>query len=244
MIYDFVLRVAVALFQKLRIGLAVVLVSGTMMQDAQAGRPMVVDDAAIIDAKTCQLESWAQKNRDSTEYWAVPACNFSGNLEVAFGGARITSTEGTHSSAVLQGKTLFKVLDTNGWGAGLVFGNQFNPEGSVSGDLYARIPVSFSMLDDRFLLHTNLGWLREKETRRHAMTWGVGAETRLTGRTTLTFETFGQQRDKPLFQLGIRYQVVPDRVQLDASYGDRFGRGSAERFFTVGLVLFTNAILP
>ncbi|MBS3935141.1 MAG: hypothetical protein KGZ43_03120 [Sulfuritalea sp.] len=230
--YNFSLRAAVALS------------IGAMALSAHAGRPMVVDDAGIVGDRICQLETWVQKNRDSTEYWAVPACNFTGNLEVALGGARITSIAGTHTVAVIQGKTLFKTLDTNGWGAGLVFGNQFNPDNGVIGDLYANVPVSFSFQDDRFLLRTNLGRLREKETRRHATTWGVGAEMQLTERTAFTSETFGQHRGKPFFQLGIRHWVVPDRVQLDASYGNRFGRSSAERFFSVGLVLFSDAILP
>lgn len=230
--YDVVLRVAVVL------SLVVVVLT------AHAGRPMVVDDASIVGDKSCQLETWVQKNRDSTEYWAVPACNFTGNLEVALGGARITRGAETHTVTVMQGKTLIKTLDTNGWGAGLVFGNQFTPAQSVSGDLYASLPVSFSFQDDRFLLHTNLGWLRIKENSRQAMTWGVGAEMQLTERTAFTSETFGQHRGKPFFQIGIRHWVVPDRFQLDASYGDRFGRDSAERFFSIGLVLFTDAILP
>jgi hypothetical protein len=56
---------------------------------AHAGRPMVVDDAGIVAHRVCQMEAWTQRNQDTSEYWAVPACNFSGNLEVAVGAARV-----------------------------------------------------------------------------------------------------------------------------------------------------------
>ncbi len=42
---------------------------------AHAARPMYTDDARIVDPKSCQVESWIRFNRDSTEYWALPACN-------------------------------------------------------------------------------------------------------------------------------------------------------------------------
>lgn len=214
------------------------------MTSAHAGRPMTVEDAGLADARSCELESWVQHNRASTEYWAVSGCNFSGNFELALGAARITGEQGNHPTAVLQGKTLFKPLAPDDWGAGLVFGNQFRFGGSVIGDLYASVPVSFSFKDDRYIVHMNGGWLREKASGRHAMTWGLGAETRLTERTTLTSETFGLQRDKPFFQLGLKHWLLVDRLQLDASYGDRFGRSGAERYMSVGMVLFSNAMLP
>ena len=224
---------------KLRCGLLAWLAFALAMQTAHAGRPMIVDDASIVGVDRCQLESWTQVARGSTEYWAVPACNFSGNLEVAFGAARITGEQGTHTAAVLQGKTLFKAPGSNGWGAGLVFGNQFNPGNGVIGDLYASVPVSIAIQDDRFTVHTNVGWMREKIEARNVMTWGLGAETTLSERTILTSETFGQRHGKPFFQLGFKHWLVVDRLQLDATYGDRFGRGNAERFVSVGLVLFT-----
>jgi hypothetical protein len=90
---------------------------------AHAARPMITDDARIVDAKACQLESWIKKNPDSTEIWALPACNFTGNLELTLGGATTREAGRTHTTdVVMQGKTLFKAMDTNGWGIGLAAG--------------------------------------------------------------------------------------------------------------------------
>jgi hypothetical protein len=237
MLNEFVVMPA---WTRARSGLATVLAlaCAMTMAGAHAGRPMTVEDAAIADASSCQLESWVQNNRASTEYWALSGCNFSGNLELSLGAAHISGEYGNHPTAILQGKTLFKPLTPDGWGVGLVFGNQFQLGSRFIGDLYANVPVSFSFQDDRYIVHANMGWLHEKAAERHAMTWGLGAETKLTERTTLTTETFGQQRDKPFFQFGVKHWLLVDRLQLDTSYGDRFGRSNAERYVSVGMVFF------
>jgi hypothetical protein len=228
---------------------AVALSLGVVVLAAHAARPMVTDDARIVDAKSCQVESWIKKNRDSTEYWAVPACNFTGNLELSVGGARVSDAEGTRTSdVVFQGKTLLKPLEPNGWGIGLAFGNMrhltSSDDSHLIGDLYAYVPVSFSFKDDRVVFHTNVGWLHEKEDKRHRLTWGVGSEAQLAERTWLIAETFGQNQGKPFFQIGVRYWLVPDRVQIDTTYGNRFGNSSEERWFSIGLRLLSVPFLP
>lgn len=212
-----------------------------------AARPMITDDARIVDAKSCQIETWIKKNRDSTEYWALPACNFTGNLELTLGGALGKDYTGARTAdIVLQGKTLFKTLEPNGWSWGLAFGNVRHPaihaNANLLGDLYAYIPASFSFREDRFVLHTNLGWLREKVGNQHRMTWGVGSESQISERTWLIAESFGQNQDKPFYQMGFRYWLVPDHVQIDTTYGNRFGSG--ERWFSIGLRLLSASFLP
>lgn len=213
-----------------------------------AARPMITDDARIVDAKACQVESWVKFNRHSTEYWAQPACNFTGNLELSLGGARSKGDIGTQTTdVVIQGKTLFRTLEPNGWAWGLAVGNARHPQAAGkqrTGDLYAYAPATFSFRDDRVLLHTNLGWLRESESRKHRMTWGMGSEAQLTESAWMIAETFGQNVGKPFYQLGLRYWLVPNHVQMDATYGNRAGSGTQERWFSIGLRLLSPAFLP
>ena len=76
---------------------------------AHAARPLITDDARLVDAKACQVESWVRTNKDSKEYWALPACNFTGNLELTFGGARTSEATGTRTTDImLQGKPCSK----------------------------------------------------------------------------------------------------------------------------------------
>lgn len=211
---------------------------------AYAARPMITDDARIVDAKACQLESWIKKNPDSAEIWALPACNFTSNLELTLGGAATREAGRTQTTdVVMQGKTLFKAMDTNGWGIGLAAGTVRYPVAHTR-DWYAYVPTSFSFRDDAVVVHTNVGWMREGETRRNRLTWGLGTEAQLAGRTWLIAETFGQNQGKPFHQLGLRHWLVPDRVQLDATYGNRNGGGSNERWFSIGLRLLSVPFLP
>ena len=46
-----------------------------------AGRPLSTDDATILGPKDCQLETWVDRSRVATDFWAAPACNFGGNFE-------------------------------------------------------------------------------------------------------------------------------------------------------------------
>jgi hypothetical protein len=221
-------------------------VAALACKNVHAGRPLVTDDAGLIEAKACQFETWLQRNRDSDEYWAVPACNVTGNFEIALGGARIDASEESQTVGVLQAKTLFKPLQTNGWGVGLVFGDRFTRR-SRSEELYAFVPVSVSLRDDLLLLHTNLGWLRQRaeppDGRRHRATWSVGAEGRVAANTFLSVETFGEIKGDSLYQVGIRHWLVTERIQVDATYGSRLGHRD-EYWFSLGMKFVTAPLLP
>ena len=212
---------------------------------AHAARPMATDDARIVDDKSCQLETWLKANRGSDEYWALPSCNFSGNFELAVGTAVTRQNgRGETSDLLVQGKTLFRTLEPNGWAWGLVGGTASHPDVSrkMLGDVYAYVPATFSFRDDRVLVHTNLGWIQDRLAKRHAMTWGVGSEIEMTPNTWLIAESYGENQGRPFYQLGLRHWLVYNRVQLDATYGNRSNGG--ENWFSIGLRLLTPRFLP
>jgi len=214
-----------------------------------AARPMLTDDARVTDAKSCQMETWVRDNKNSTEFWALPACNFTGNLELTIGAAKSHDSNGTKTTdSVYQAKTLLRKLATNDWGYGLVVGNvrhpAINAQSNGIGDFYAYVPSSISFFDDKFVLHTNLGVLHSKQEKNTNLTWGVGSETRLTDKSYLIAETFGQNKGNPYYQVGIRYWLVANHVQIDTTYGDRMTNASDERWFSVGLRLLSTAFLP
>ena len=211
----------------------------------QAARPMVTDDARIVDAQACQVESWVKRNPDSTEYWAQPACTFTGNLELSLGAAKGKDDHGTRTTDVaLQAKTTFKPLEPDGWGWGLAVGHVRHHANGARADLYANLPASVALQGERLVLHANVGWLHEREARRHRMTWGLGTEAQWSASTWLIAEVFGQNQGKPFYQVGLRYGLVPDHVQVDTTYGNRAGSGTQERWFSIGLRLLSPAFLP
>ncbi|EYS93572.1 hypothetical protein CF68_26720 [Cupriavidus sp. SK-4] len=228
--------------------LAAVAIVAAACRPALAARPLITDDARIVDPKSCQLESWMQFQSGGNELWALPGCNPTGNLELTLGGSLQRIDGGLDATNVqFQAKTLLKPLETNGYGIALSGGLIHHPNAEqrkLFGNLYVNVPVSVSFADDRFVAHLNVGANRDTENKQTRMTWGVGTETELHPRVFLIAETFGENRGKPSFQAGFRFWVVQDRVQVDTTYGNVFGGGTGARFFTIGLRLLSPAFLP
>ncbi len=210
--------------------------------NAIAARPFVTDDARLTTPGSCQLESWFRIYRESREIWALPACNPSGNLEFTVGGgyARNNGDNGT-TDYLYQAKTLFRPLKANDWGIGLAVGTirhpAINPGPNLLGNSYAYIPVSVSLNDDAVVVHTNIGWLRDRATKENRMTWGIGAEFQASPRLLAIAETFGDNQSRPYWQVGARFAIVPDKVQVDATVGQQFSGPSSSQWISFGLRL-------
>lgn len=221
---------------------AAICLSGLLLASPSWGaRPFVTDDARLATEGSCQLESWVRAYPDSQDIWALPACNPTGNLEVTLGGGQQRLGDGGHTEDyILQLKTLVKPLTPNGWGWGLSFGAVRHPEIAPGpnqlGNTYVNLPLSMSWHDDRLLVHVNLGWLRDYATNRRNMTWGLGGEVQLgSPRLRLIAETFGDDNSRPYWQTGLRYFLIPDLLQLDATAGQQVGGNDASRWLSFGL---------
>jgi hypothetical protein len=213
-----------------------------------AWHPMITDDASIVDDKTCQMESWMDRNSDDATYWILSACNFTGNFELTVGGAWTHKARSTQNAQVeLQGKTNFKPLETNGWGLGLATGALWHPKDDSSHrayELYAYVPASFSFQDDRILVHGNLGWSRDSADRLNHLQWGAATEVEVIKPLSVFTEVFGKEQGHPSFQFGFWYWIVPQRMQVNAAYGNRFGTPAGGYWYSVGLSLFSTPFLP
>lgn len=207
---------------------------------ANAARPFVTDDARLTTAHSCQLESWMRIYPDSRELWALPACNPTGNLEFTFGGGRAKNDgEAATNDYVFQAKTLFRPLEVNGWGWGVAVGTVRHPENNpgpnLLGNTYAYVPASMSFDSDRIIIHTNIGWLKDRSSDRNSLTWGVGGEFKITSRILAIAESFGDNHNKPYWQVGGRFAIIPDKFQVDATVGQQYDGPRSGRWVSFGL---------
>ena len=219
---------------------AIILAGLLLAVPAWAARPFVTDDARLTTGGSCQLESWTRLYEGSSEFWALPACNPTGNLEITLGGGRASYKEtGSTDDYVLQLKTLFKPLTTNGWGWGLGVGRVEHPEiapgPNQMGNTYVYLPFSASLAQDRFFVHANVGWLRDKASNQDRNTWGLGGEYYPQPRLALIAESFGDDKTQPYWQTGLRYSMIPNLFQLDVTTGRQYGGTSASRWLSFGL---------
>ena len=213
---------------------------------AFAARPLVTDDAHIVDPHACQLESYVKKLQDSTEYWALPACNPFENLELTVGGNWIRNDDNANSNhLILQGKTIFQAVEVNGWGWGLAAGivKATSPAATRgTNDLYAYIPITFSLRDDAILVHVNAGVDRDRVNDETKFTYGLASEMAINPRFSLLAETYGDSRENPFWQGGVRIWILPQRWQVDSTIGGQFGAGRSGRWFTVGIRLLSDKL--
>lgn len=207
---------------------------------AQAARPFMTDDARITTAGSCQVETWHRGYRDRSEFWALPACNPTGNLEITAGVGRFRhdTQPGSHDE-VLQAKTLFRPLTPNDWAWGLAVGGVRHPGPwpgpNQLGSWYAYVPVSISRADDRWVTHLNLGIQRDRSSGRDTVTWGSGVEYWWHPRGMAIVEAFGDARQQPFVHAGLRWSLRPNVLQVDATVGQQPGVARSGRWLSLGL---------
>jgi hypothetical protein len=200
---------------------------------AHAARPFVTDDARVVDKGGCQIETFVKSQRryDENEIWFVPACNPWG-VELTAGHIRVDGNQdGRSSTVLLQAKTLLKPLVTNGSGFAFSVGTFAGHANSP----YVNAIGSFSFADDRVVIHTNLGVIRDNEANSTRRTWGVGGEVLLAApRWYGIIESYGMRGENPTLHTGLRIWLVPGSLQLDTTVGIQHN-SPERRFGTVGL---------
>jgi hypothetical protein len=205
---------------------------------ARAARPLVTEDASILAPGYCQLETWVQQNDPGVDYWAAPHCHAGGQWELIAGLGHMGTAAGggRHGQRALRAKTLLWPMGRQAWAVGLVLADQFGAGDSVAGDWSVTVPLTVSLFARRLLVHANAGWLRRHDGP-NGMTWALAGEWNVAPRTGLTLETYGAAHDRSYLQLGARYDLVPNRVTIDAAIGSRAGLPGAGRYIAIGLTV-------
>ena len=218
------------------------LASGT----AYAARPLNTDDANVVDPKSCQDESWIKKSKTTTERWVVPGCNFFGDTEISLG-ANFQSDSGLPNSRyyLMQAKKRWRVLEPGDWGISTTLGtlklNGVTPSETVN-DMFVNVPITWSIGEDRFT-HLNVGWVKHQTQSYGAKTWGIGFEQPFNSTVIGILESYGEEKQASKYQVGLRFWIIPQRVQIDTTLGNVLSNSSnaatSQRWFSVGLRLLS-----
>lgn len=194
---------------------------------ARASGPFLTDDAAITTG-TVQVETWYRTGAAGWETWALPEVQVIPNLELTLGVGTIARGGEVVEDFVLQGKTLIRPLAVGDWGIGLTLGAPLRasgrPQGSPRGNFYAYVPLSWSMFEERLVLHHNLGYLYNPASDSpHDVTWNFVAEVALHERLALAAEIYGDILAVPFYQTGLRWWLNPELALLDLTVIGQLG---------------------
>jgi len=211
-----------------------------------AARPMNTDDANIVDYKSCQVESWYKKNQNNSEFWSIPGCNFGNDIEWSLGGVHQTAGSSDAANFWLgQVKKRWIPVQDGQWGISSTVGTirSTNNRNVSTQDNYINIPLTQSLFNNRFI-HINVGGVHHVMQGTTQATWGLGLEYPLSSQLILISESFGEKKTASKYQVGLRFWIVPQRLQLDTTYGNAWQGTQQDRWMTIGLRVLTAPFLP
>jgi len=223
------------------------LVAGLAAVPAFAGRPLTTDDAAVVEDKGCQLETWVDRSRNATIGWAAPACNFGLGIEwqAGFARVRVEGSESFSDEYVQLKKLLREPTEASPWGVAITLGaNRHSRAGSYDGwdNPYVLIPIT--VISGAFTLHVQPGWARDRATGRDLVAWGIAGEAEASERLAFVAEVFGENSRNPFVRAGLRWTLIRNHLSIDLTQVVRAGGERTDRFTSFGVAIQTGAILP
>lgn len=207
---------------------------------AHANEPLATVAAAILDRGVCQAESWHRwSHAGGHEGWLLPACSVTGWLELAAGAARYREEDvGGHSLFLLRAKAVaYRDPDERfslGFVGAVMRDGGHEARSSPFHEGVALGLVTFHSPERTLRVHMNGGIVYRRDDFTTGA-WGVAAEYDVRDDWTLLAELFRDEPGRPKYQLGVRYVLVTDRVELFASGGDSLDRSAHGWFAKFGV---------
>jgi hypothetical protein len=200
---------------------------------------MEVEDAEPLALGVCQLETWLHFKDDGTRRILTPACGVTDALELGVSGAAEKDAQGLFmSEAQIQAKYLIQGLshERRMTSVMLGVGREVSPDERTHQMTYfAKLPMTFLFKSGDVKLLTEIGIKHAHSDRDTVVTWGLGNETLILPRLSFIGEVYGESVKRPLFQAGIKAHLIPEKLELELSYGNRLGLMDDARFVLLGL---------
>lgn len=211
-----------------------VLLSLCTVVPCYAARPMLTDDARVVDSGHCQVESWTVGQPASREFWALPACSGGQGIEWALGGQQSRPDRSTQVSysGVGQYKRMLRDLAPGDVGVAIAVGSVLSEGRALP---YFYMPISWMSRGEGSLIHLNVGGASNEKRTLADRTWGLGLEQQITHSAWLIAERYSPSASQWQAQAGVRWWVLPGRLQLDTTTGQQHTGPFKARFTSVGL---------
>ena len=186
--------------------------------NAQAARPLTVDDPGVNEVGTCQLESWRDHEQGARHVHVAPACGILPGLELSLELVRSSPASEQSQGRALGFKWMPDSAQWAGWQFGLKAGWLQEKPAEQSrwrdGDWSASVMASRPLSDSVTLL-INLGHTHLMDQQQKLTTHGVALVWNVSDRWMLYAEALGDTRHTVQKGAGLRYWVIPDVLGLD-----------------------------
>jgi hypothetical protein len=202
---------------------------------AWAARPLVTDDPGVLDRGSCELEAVLAHDHVPGESRVRGrslqlGCGFGLRSQAAVAVVGEGSGAERSRGLALVGKTALGASDgALPWALAWGLGWQRAP-----GEGWRHAETTASLLLSREVwaggsLSVNLGHAHDAPARQGRTTWGLGVEQAAGGTLAVAGEFYGDDRGAPWWNLGLRWTLLPERLSLDASYGQQITGGRPQR---------------
>ena len=215
-----------------------------LLGSAHAARPLVTEDAGVLDRGDCEFEgvgtrlSAGESTARSAQLQIACGVGIHTQFNAAIAATRIDGEQTAQAGA--SGKTALRALTDEQIGVALAYAFIGTRPAGMGWryDFTSLLGVVSVPVDKNLVLHANLGASRSRVDQETNAIWALAAEFLQVGGTAidLTLESFGNTRDPLWLSTGIRYTVVPERFSINASFGGQGGSPQA-RLATLGFKL-------
>lgn len=215
-----------------RVGVVAVIGILLLIANQASAQQMIVDDAEVTSPRSFQIESWY----GTQESWFQPGVSAAHWLEIAPGIIFDSSDDFEAANWLLEAKAVPGDLEEDGWAYGLVAAPVLNFDGDLE-EFFTYVPVSLMVLNDSSVLHFNVGVEGfDVDGWEYEFTTGVRGDFGIFDRVALLTEVFTGNFETPAFQAGLRFEVVPELVEMDVTYGEGFDSGDFPGF-NIGIAI-------
>ncbi len=207
---------------------------------AHAGRPQSTDDAATVDAQTCQFEAWVERAGSAGTAVLAPACALASGLELDAGFAQPRPHDVVRVQAGLALKWVPASWKLDSGPGELSLGLKLSrdwakPVGAAwQAAQTSLLGLATQKLGDAWALHGNLGLARDSATATRATLLYLALAWTPADAWLLFAEVQGNNKHAvfggTVASLGARWWLLKDRLGLDITASRESGTGGPTRW--------------